>query len=106
MLTVVITVNVLIAGFCFFVAWKVWQLRRVLVKVTTALDRAERSTHRVLYGAPDAIRRGELGIHQLRQRYRQLEPQLAQAQQALSILSLGRFVWQQRSRFSSKRFNS
>jgi len=106
MLILVVVINILIAGFCFVVAWHVWKLRRVLVKVTNALDTAEQSTHQVLYGAPEAIQRGEIGIYQLRQKYRQLEPQLRRAQQALTLLSFGQIVWQQRLRLSRRRSTS
>ncbi|MGJ3249777.1 MAG: hypothetical protein ACFE0J_01400 [Elainellaceae cyanobacterium] len=103
MVLLVVVVNILIAGFCFVVAWHVRKLRRLLVEVRHALDTTEHSTHQVLHGAPEAIRRGEIGIYQLRQKYRQLEPQLRGAQQALTLLSFGQIVWQQRRRVSRKR---
>jgi hypothetical protein len=102
MLTVVIIMNMLIAGFCFFVAWRIWRLRRALVRVTHALVAAERSTHWVLYGAPEAIQRGELGIEKFQQAYHQLELQLHRAQQALALLSLGQIIWRRRSLWSKR----
>jgi hypothetical protein len=103
MVTVVVILNLLIALLCLFAAWQIWRLRRILAKVADTLTVAERKTHVVLYGAPDAITRGQMGIYQLRRTYQQLQPQLQRLQQVLGLLSLGQRVWLKRSRFSPRR---
>jgi hypothetical protein len=111
MLIVVVVMNTLIALLCFFVAWQIWKIRRVLRRISNTLAAVERSTHALLYNAPTAISRGEGGANLLRQRYQQLELQLQQVQKVLGLLSLGQVVWQQRlplarrARFSKKVFS-
>lgn len=95
MLTVVLVLNLLIAGLCWYVAWRVWQLRRALAKVTAALVVAERCTHQVLQGAPDFLMQGQTGAYQLRNQYQQVLLRLQQVKQILSLLGLGQFVWRQ-----------
>jgi hypothetical protein len=103
MVMVVIALNFLIALCCLFAAWRIWRLRRFLAKVTATLMAAERSSHALLYGAPEAIASGQMGIYQLRRSYQQLQPQLQRLQQILGLVSLGQRVWLRRSRFLSPR---
>ncbi|OUC12190.1 MAG: hypothetical protein B0A82_23835 [Alkalinema sp. CACIAM 70d] len=93
MLTVILIINGLLASFCFYIAWRVWQFRQVLTQATAALDTAERATHQVLQDAPEAIMQGQISTRQLRQRYRQLEVNLRQAEKALSIVRLGQLLF-------------
>ncbi|MBD2329643.1 hypothetical protein [Alkalinema sp. FACHB-956] len=93
MLTVILILNGFLATFCFYIAWRVWQFRRVLIQATAALDTAEQATHRVLQDAPEAILQGQISTRQLRQRYRQLEVNLRQAEKALSIVRLGQLLF-------------
>jgi hypothetical protein len=93
MLTVVIVLNVLISLLCLYVTWRVWNLRKALAAAADILTAAERSTHAVLRGAPQAIERGQLGTSALRERYQQLEIQLQKVQQVLALLSLLQGVW-------------
>ncbi len=99
MIMTVVVINLLLALFCFYLAWKVWQFRRAIAKAANTLLIAERNTHHGLHGAPDAILKGQIGTSQLRQRYQQLEPHYQKARQALALLSLGQTVWRQRIRF-------
>lgn len=88
MVTVVVVLNVLISLLCLYVAWQVWNLRRTLAAVVNAIAIAERNTYTVLHGAPNAIYKGQLGVHGLRERYQQLELQLQQVQKILTVLGL------------------
>lgn len=97
MLTVVLIVNALIALLCLYVAWQVWNLRRVLANVADTLISVERNTYAVLHGAPNAIIKGHRGTRQLRKQYRQLQTQLQRAEQVLGLLSLGQTAWRRRS---------
>jgi len=101
MLMMVVVINLLLALFCFYLAWKVWQFRRAIANAADALVIAEKNTHKVLHGAPSAILKGQIGTSQLRQRYQQLEPQYQKVRQALALLSIGQTVWNQRIRFLS-----
>jgi len=88
MVTVVVVLNVLISLLCLYVAWQVWNLRRTLAAVVDAITIAERNTYNLLQGAPNAISKGQLGVHGLRERYQQLELQLQQVQKVLTGLGL------------------
>jgi len=94
--TFVLVGNVLIALVCLFVAWRLWQLKLKLVQVNETLLSVEQAVHNVLYGAPEAITKGQSGISQLRQQYQKLEVQLQRMQQAIALLGLGQTLWRQR----------
>src|SRR4028118_543837 len=102
MLTVVVVLNVLISLLCLYVAWQVWNLRRALAAAADVLTLAERNTHVVLDGAPEAISQGQLGIHGARESYQKLKLQLQKIRQVLTILGLVQNVWRstRRSRAS------
>ncbi|HEY9741048.1 MAG TPA: hypothetical protein V6C90_11210 [Coleofasciculaceae cyanobacterium] len=93
MFQLVVVLNVLISLLCLYVAWQVWNLRRALATAVDVLTNVERSTYAVLNGAPNAISQGQLGVHGLRERYQQLELQLQQVQQVLTVLGLIQSVW-------------
>jgi hypothetical protein len=94
MVYIVITLNLLIASLCFYVAWRLWTLKLALTSAADALVVAERATHRVLSPAPGAVIKRQEGIYHLRQHYHRLEIKLERVQKILSLLGLGRFVWQ------------
>lgn len=93
MLTAILIANAIIALLCMLVTWRLWSLRLVFRQVADTLISVEKSTHAVLYNAPDAIYQGQIGVHQLREQYQQLEPKLRQARQLLMLLSLGQVAW-------------
>jgi predicted membrane metal-binding protein len=103
MVTPVILMNLLIALFCLYAARKVWRLSKIWATAADALVRAERCTHAVLSGAPEAISRGQVGTQKLRQQYRQLELQIQRAQQLLALTGLSQVVWQWYTRRRMKR---
>lgn len=88
MLTAVIAINLGICSLCLFVAWRLWKLQKRLSKVADTLINAERRTHSVLYGAPNAIIRGQYGTRRLRTQYGRLNEQLVKVQQLLAVVNL------------------
>jgi hypothetical protein len=95
MLNLVLIANGMIGLVCLLVAWKLWQLKCYLAHAADTLASAERSVHRVLHPAPRYILMGQSGTSHLRQNLAGLEPQIQRIQQLMSLLSLGRLVWQQ-----------
>lgn len=93
MLIAVIVLNLALALYGFYLTWQMWRLRQAFSRAADALVVAERQTHRVLYGAPGAIERRQVGVQQLRQTYRQLAPKVQQAQQALALVGIGRSLF-------------
>lgn len=93
MVTIVVVINTLIALILFYVAWRVRQLRWQLMRIADTLIAVERSTHAVLHGAPNAIYRGQQGIHKLGQGNEPLQLQIQRVRQVLSLLGLGQQLW-------------
>lgn len=96
MFTLVLVVNTILTLVCLVMAWKTWQLRRILGRVANTLTSTEETTRAFLQEAPDAIYVDQMGVYQLQEQYRQLGPQLLRAQQVLALLSLSQTVWRGR----------
>lgn len=94
MLIIVLSLNLLIAGLCWYGVWQIWQLRQNLVRVTAALTLIEQDANRILFEAVNAIRQGHTGTAQMRQQYQQILLRLQQVQQAMALLGLGQLAWQ------------
>jgi hypothetical protein len=93
MVQVVIAINLLISLCCFFVAWKFWRLRRILRRVESVVLVMELYTYNVLRVGPNFFRLRQKRAAKLRKNYRQLQLQLRQLQQILSLLNLGLKIW-------------
>ncbi|HSM81953.1 MAG TPA: hypothetical protein VLS96_09710 [Nodosilinea sp.] len=90
MIAVAVTLNLLVALFCFYVAWRLWRLGKTLGAVADSLVLWERSTHATLNPVviPPAILRGQRGTAGLRLSYRQLQRQLQQLQRVMAVVGL------------------
>lgn len=93
MVIVVVVINLALALMLLYGAWRVRKLQRPVARLADAISRFERSTYKVLHRAPNAISKGQLGIYRLRQKQQQLEPQLQQMRQVLTLLGLGQQIW-------------
>ncbi len=93
MVIVVVIINMLISLMLFYLAWRVWQFKRRLVKIAAILTAADRSTHAVLNRAPNAIYQGQQNVHNLGQTQQALELQIQQVRQIFSLLMVGQQVW-------------
>jgi hypothetical protein len=98
MLTIVLILNMLIAGLCWYGVWRIWQFRQALVRVTAALTLAEQDIQQVLQDAVYTVRQGQTGTTQLRQQYQQVLRRLQQVQQVIGLLGLGQLIWRQYKR--------
>lgn len=93
MVTIVVCFNLLIAIALIGLAVFIVRLKARLARANQALIVAEQRTHWVLFNAPEAIRHGQLGAYELRDRFAGLSRQLQQVQLALSLISvLGQFA--------------
>lgn len=90
MIAVAISLNLGIALFCFYVAWRLWRLTHSLGAVADALVNWERNTHNTLDSTviPPAILLGQSGTARLRGSYGQLSRQLSRLQQVMALVSL------------------
>lgn len=89
MIAFVVVFNTLLALVNFYIAWRVWKMRRVLAGVTQGIQAADRNTYNTLHPAPDAIAIGQKGTSALRQQYQKLEIQLERLGQILALIRLG-----------------
>lgn len=103
MVTVVVVINVLISLLCLYVAWFLWNLRRSLSVAADVVTLFDRDTHNALYGAPNAISQGQLGVRASRGSYQKLEIQLQRVQQILAFLGLLQSLLRMVTRSSSNR---
>ncbi|MGF1571103.1 MAG: hypothetical protein ACFCVD_24005 [Nodosilinea sp.] len=90
MIAFAITLNVVIALFCLYVAWRLWKLGRTLGAIADSFVNWERNTHNVLNPevVPPAILLGRTGTARLRRQYAQLQGQTQRLRQVLLIVSL------------------
>ncbi|MFB2936335.1 hypothetical protein ACE1B6_13870 [Aerosakkonemataceae cyanobacterium BLCC-F154] len=100
MIVIVVTINILIALFNFYLAWQIWKIRRSIAGATKAIVVAERNTYNVLHSAPDTIILGQKGSKTLREKYRNLEFQLEKLGRLLGILNFSQQFWRKRTRRS------
>jgi hypothetical protein len=98
MLLFVIIFNLSLTLLNLYIAIRIWQLWRVLARVTRTLDMVERRIHRIFAPAPDIVLKGQKGTHTLRLCYQRLLIQLAIAGQFVSVVSYGMRFWQKQSR--------
>ena len=94
MLTLVLILNLLIAGLCWYGVWRICQWRQLLSEVTQALVLIEQSSQISLREAPLVIQQGQAGITQLRQHYQQMVLRFQQMQRVVALFGLGQVTWQ------------
>lgn len=94
MVILVIVINTLISLTLLYLAWRVWQFKQQLADIADKLTAYESCTHAVLDQAPENIYLSQQNINNLRQRNQALQAQIQQLRQILSLLLLGRQIWQ------------
>lgn len=90
MIAVAVTLNLVIALFCFYVAWRLWRLSKSLGAAADALTNWERNTHATINPlvVPPIIMRGQTGTARLRLRYSRLQTQLQRLEQVMAVAGL------------------
>lgn len=99
MVTVVIALNLAIALFNFYLAFKLWQFCKVLKLITSALVACENYLHLVFLLAPQFLLRQQTNIYLFRQQYQLWQLQLQKIRQIIVLISWMYRVWR-RSRFA------
>jgi chromosome condensin MukBEF ATPase and DNA-binding subunit MukB len=97
MVTLVVIINTIISLILLYVAWRVWKLKQVLASVANNLTAYERATYAALHNTPEAIYSSQEKIHNLRQGNQNLQLQLQQVRQIISLLLLGQQTWRRYS---------
>jgi len=92
MVWLVIEVNIIISIFGFYLAWKIWRFRQILLAVESNLSLINNCTI-ILTQTPEILENHHQKVNQLRQQYQQLNLQIQQLQQLVSMFWLLRNVW-------------
>lgn len=98
MLVGVVIINVLISLVCFYMAAKMWKVRRKIERFETRITAMNRCIRNVLIRSPNFLAKRQQGARQLRRNYLELELQLQQVRQLLGLMGLGRMLWRRRDR--------
>ena len=87
MIKLVIGMNIAIALCGFYLAWRIWQVKRELTSITVALTAWESHIHRALNpdATPKLILRGQQAMVSARERYARLLAQVHQLQRIFLI---------------------
>ncbi len=94
MVILVILINTLISLILLYVAWRVWQLKQQLAYIADRLTLYESCTYAALNKASENIYLSHDNIYNLRQKNQALQMQIQQVRQIISLLLLGRQIWQ------------
>lgn len=90
MIAVAVSLNLVIALFCFYVAWRLWRLSKTLGAVADALSNWDRNAQKILDPVviPPAILRGQSGTAFLRQNYALFQLQIQRLEQVMGVVGL------------------
>ena len=82
----VVIINLLITLFNIYLAIKIWQLRKIISSVGSAIEQLEIYLSRILYITPDIIFQKKTNLYHFRQSYQLLELQLQKTRQIILLL--------------------
>ncbi|YAI81449.1 MAG: hypothetical protein ACQJCO_06405 [cyanobacterium endosymbiont of Rhopalodia sterrenbergii] len=93
MLVFVIFCNLLLTILNFYVAFRLWQIYHLLVKIAKVSTRIERNTNYIFEQVSVIIRAGQTQTYQVRQLYGELTWRIKKLRQSLQLINLGLYVW-------------
>ncbi|MGK7921588.1 MAG: hypothetical protein AB4080_16445 [Trichodesmium sp.] len=93
MLWLVIELNIAISIFGFYLAWKIWKFREILLQVEQTLNLIENCSNNILSRTPEFLQLRRQRVNQLGQLYKQLDLQIKQVQQILAMFWLLKTFW-------------
>ncbi|WP_119259545.1 hypothetical protein [cyanobacterium endosymbiont of Rhopalodia gibberula] len=93
MLIFVVVCNFLLTILNFYIAFRLWKVNRILVKITKISTKIERNTNYILEQVSVVIMSRQLQTYQIRQLYQELTWKLQKLQQSIQLINLGLYVW-------------
>ena len=93
MIIVVVTINLIITTFNFYLAIKLWQLRKLFALITTALINCDNYLYAVLRVTPQILLKEQANIYHFRKRYQLWQLQLQKIQQIIVVLNWMYRTW-------------
>jgi hypothetical protein len=88
LVVLVVIFNFLCGTACLWIAYRIWQFKQKLFRLSEQISAIERIVHGVLYPAPNAIYKAQRSTSHLRERYAELGIKYERVQRILSILSV------------------
>ena len=93
MIVLTILINFLITIFNFYLVLRLWQFRRLLKLLTSALDNCESYLTQVFILSPKILAKQQASIYLFRQQYQLLQLQLLKIKQLLTLLNWLYSLW-------------
>lgn len=93
MIFFVVTINLLVAIFNIYLAFKIWQIRKIIRLITLIIANCEIYLGYVLNHAPDIIKQRQENVYQLRQRYQLLQLQIQQIRRIIILVTWISRIW-------------
>ena len=93
MIIFVITLNFVITLFNLYLAVKIWQLRKLFILITSALNNSENYLRYVFLLAPQILHQKQTNIYHFRQRYQLWQLQLQKIKQIIVLLNWLYRIW-------------
>ncbi len=93
MIFFVVTVNLLVAIFNIYLAFRIWQIRKIIRLITAIITNCETYLGYVLANAPGIIKQKQENIYQFRQRYQLLQLQIQQIRRIIIVISWINRIW-------------
>ncbi|MGB3510390.1 MAG: hypothetical protein WBA93_14380 [Microcoleaceae cyanobacterium] len=93
MLWLVIEINILISILCFYLAWRIWKFRQILLQVEQTLNLIENCTDNLLKKSPNFFQLRKQKANRLRKLYGQLKLQIKQVQELMAMFWLLSRIW-------------
>ena len=87
MIIVVVTLNLIITLFNFYLVFRLWQLKKLLGSISSILISCENYLYAVLFVTPQILQKEQTNIYHLRQRYQIWQLQLQKIRQIMILLS-------------------
>ena len=97
MIFFVITVNLLVSIFNIYLAFRIWQIRKIIRLITAIITNYEIYLGYVLTHAPNIIKQKQENIYQFRQRYQLLQLQIQQIRRIIIVISWLNRLWRRYS---------
>jgi ABC-type glucose/galactose transport system permease subunit len=93
MIVIVIILNLIITIFNLYLAIKLWQLRKLLTLITSALIKCENYLYYVFLVTPPILQKEQTNIYHFRQRYQLWQLQLKKIKQIIVLLNWFYRLW-------------
>ena len=93
MIYLIVAINLSIALLNIYIAIRIWQLGRLIARITAIVNKYENYFRLALRISPIVLNRGQDNVYQLRQNYQQLQLQVAKIKQLIWLINWSYTTW-------------